>query len=453
VSRNPYLAAWRTRRRNQQRAEGFATTVARWAGPAVAAVLLVPLFRPVFLAFLDDPERHALGVEGVLQRVGIAMIAILTLDVYTALIRGPDRAVLDLWPVDAAQVATFEIVRVAWERAWLLPAAALLLSPIGAEASWGLYGLGLACVAGAWTLGLCASAMVHLLAVDVAESPEWAPILDVIRGHNPRPQAAFLYAPGVVLAGSGGLVLVSAWGVRAAWTGQPLAAILLLLPFAGAAAALVPVAGIARRSWFRASAVLADIDARYAAVERPEEAHRVYLDWAVRWLPKGVATWALKDLRHGWRARRGWITGAWLAGVGAAMVGWAGDPAAAARAAAVVAAAAWGTATIGVLMERDEPAFLRAWLPPGGLPRRLARLVVIAGWVQGAIWPAALAVGLRHGTSGFGLVVLSGLLSAIVAAAAATALGQLRDRAVWVYGPLAAVAAAATAALVLRVAV
>jgi hypothetical protein len=140
------------------------------------------------------------------------------------------------------------------------------------------------------------------------------------------------------------------------------------------------------------------------------------------------------------------VTGAWLTGVGAALVGWAGDGGAPARAAAAVGAALWLCATVGVLLERDEPAFLRAWLPRGGWPHFWARLFVLVSWLQACIWPAVAVVAIRHGAAGAGLVLSAGLAIAPVAAVMAIGCGRLRERGLYLWGPIAAVCAALVAA-------
>ncbi|MBW2256579.1 MAG: hypothetical protein JRI25_18550, partial [Deltaproteobacteria bacterium] len=266
MPRNPYIQVHARRRRNRLRVTGRATSLGRWLVPALAAVVLVPLVRPVFLSFLDlDREAWGAGLEGVAVRVGVVLIGVLALDVYTALIRSPDRPILDLHPVDPGQVVVFEAVRVAEERAWLLPVLGLLLGPIGWEGSFGAWLAVMGVAVGSFALGLTGSVAMHLLAVEVAESPRFGPLLDMGRGYNQRAQAAFIYAPGAVLAAAGGLVMLASWGVGQAWSGQPAGLLLLAVPFAGAALAWVPVARLASRNWFRATAVLADIDARYAA--------------------------------------------------------------------------------------------------------------------------------------------------------------------------------------------
>ncbi len=449
MSRNPYLSSYRLQQRHRARVVGWWVVWAQALLPIGVAALLVPFVEPVFLGFLLlPPAQWGPGLEGLAQRAGLLLVAVLALEVYTALIRSPDRAILDLHPVDAGQVATFEVVRVARERAWLPVGIGVAFSPI-ALASPSAWGLLMVAVAGAYALGLTASAMMHLLAVQVSESERWAPLLDLLRGRNPRAQAAFLYAPGMVLAAAGSLTLLAARGVGAGWHGRPAALLLLALPFVAALAAWVPVAGLARQGWFRASTVLADIDARWAALEgRSEESHRVYLDWVVRWLPAATARYALKDLRHGWRGRRAWVTGPWLVGLVGLFAGWSVDPGAPAAATLVVVAGAWGFAAVGAVLDRDDPPFLSRWLPAEPGPRLAARLLALALWGQGTLWLPFFAVWLRHGL-GAALGLLGfGAASLLLAVPVAAICGRSRAWGPWLYVPAAVLLGAATAALV-----
>lgn len=448
----PHLRAALARSRASLRSRGPGALLAGLVPVLGGGAALVVLARPVFLAFLDgDPEGIPAGIEAVVLRFALVLVSALTLEVYAALIRSPDRRVLEILPVDPAGVVWVEVLRVGLTRSWLLVLGMALLLPLALEVSVGAWALGAAVLAGVWVAGLPVSASLHLLAVLAAESPRMAPSLDLLRGSNPREQAALIYAPGFVLATLGGLVFLGARGVRWGLEGAPLrAALALLAPLLVAGLASLPVALVARRSWFRASAVLADIDARYGALVDREEGRRVYLDWAVRFLPVAWAPYALRDLRHGWRARRTWITATWVGGIGGALAGWTVLPAGPGRAAAAGAAVALGAAAVGVVLEREEPEFLRAWLPSGGVAARGARLAVLLGWLQGAAWPAALAVAVRRSVLEGAFVLGVVEAAALVGASLALAAGLLRERGLWVYGPLAAVLAAVLALWVLQ---
>jgi hypothetical protein len=439
---NPYREATRRAQANRRKHEGVWPGLLRGAVPIAAALLLVPLVRSLFLSFLDGPsEGWAAGTTQVLVRASILIIGLLSIDAFGAIIRGRDRAVLSILPVDPGLVVPHELARVAGERWWLIPAAALVLSPLAPVAPR-LFLLGMVVLAGAWALGLSAGGVVHLLAIEVAESERWAPLLDMVRGHNPRQQAAFLYAPGAVLAVVGAAVVAASLAVAEVPPGGLPAGVWLGLPFLLAFGAWRAIPGLARRTWFHGSAVLAEIDGRYAALADAEEASRVYLDWAIRGLPAPVQRYALKDLRHGWRGRRSLVLAPWFLGLGALVAGWTSDPEGPARALVVALAGTWAVASVGVLMERDEPEFLLAWLPSGGVGRWVARAVVMALWLQPLVWPGALALAVFGGLDASAWYLGWASLSALGAIGLATAVGA-RRQGMWTYVPVATVAAAA----------
>ena len=158
MTNNPYLSVWIRQWRNRRQFEGPVTQVRRMVVPLVSALLLVVLVRPIFLGFLDDgAQSWGYGLQQVALRGGIVVITALSLDIYTALIRGPDRAVLDIYPVNARQVVVFEIVRVAFWRWWLVPLGAVLFSPLAFEGALGLWALGVLVLAGAWVMGMSSS--------------------------------------------------------------------------------------------------------------------------------------------------------------------------------------------------------------------------------------------------------------------------------------------------------
>lgn len=408
-------------------------------GAALAVLaILVPFTQELFLGWLGaPPEFWPVGVQGLLLRADIGIIGWLAIDTYTRLIRAGDRAVLAILPVDPAQVVRFEMLRLAWERWFLVPAAAALLLPMAAvdPLYWGLAVLQLL---GCWVLSLSASAMVVLWAVDAAHSPAMRPFLDLVRGNNHPAQAAFLYAPAVVLLGVGLVLQGSGMGVVWLHEGDALGALMLLVPLGVAALCWLPVPGLAQRNWFRAGQAMAEVDARYAAIEDPDEVQRVYFDWAVRFLPDELGRYVLLDLRHGWRARRSWVMGAWLAGFASLVAAWTADPAGPGRAASIAALGAWILAAVVFPLHSGEPTFLRQVLPSP--PAKLiGRAVAVTLWLQPVIWLGALATAIRQGGAAFVLVFGASALSALLAALLAT-LCSRRGGAV-LYGPVAALGA------------
>lgn len=442
---NPHVEAWRRQRANRGRVDGVGARVLALLVPLVACGILLPLLRPVFFTFLAlEPAQWAEGAAAVSLRAGLLVVAILSLDLYSALIRGSSRPVLAILPVDPNEVVRAEILAVAARRWWLVPGLGVLMAPLLLAGAPLLWALSMWVVASAMALGLVVSAWLHLRAVDAAEDPAWANVLDRVRGSNPREQAAFIYAPGVIIGVCGTAVWAASEGVRLAAAADPMGAVWLLAPLPLVVYAAFTLERRAQ-SWFTGGLVLAEIDARYAAFEDPEESSRVYLDWVVRWLPDRMAVYALKDLRHGWRARRTWISGAWLFGLGALAAGWTTSELGPVRAADVALAAAWLCAGIGVLLQSDEPDFLVAWLPDGGLDKRAARLLVLLLWVQPPAWLGAASVLIRRGAGDALLVLAVGQVSGLVAGLTAVACGALGRRGLAVYAPVGAVAAGASA--------
>ena len=88
-----------------------------------------------------------------------------------------------------------------------------------------------------------------------------APILDLIRGTNPPQQAAFIYAPGVVLALLGGGIFTVTLGIEAARMGEIWGGVLLLTPAVVGGLLLAVIPQSANAGWYRATVVVADIDA------------------------------------------------------------------------------------------------------------------------------------------------------------------------------------------------
>jgi hypothetical protein len=106
-------------------------------------------------------------------------------------------------------------------------------------------------------------------------------------------------------------------------------------------------------------------------------------------------------------------------------------------------AGTWLCASIGVLLAADEPGFLRVWLPRRGTDAQLGRAAALVLWLQPCVAVPAIAVAMRHGLPPAGAVFLGGQVAVVGATALALLCGRLAERGMAVYGPLAAVCAAA----------
>ena len=228
----------------------------------------------------------------------------------------------------------------------------------------------------------------------------------------------------------------AAWAVA----GEPLGWALIAIGPAIGVGVSFALPALARRSWFRASAVISEIDAAYAGlVDGESERLHVYLDWALRFLPGSLRRDALKDLRHGWRGRRLWLSGAWLLGILAAAAGWTSDPSGPGRALVVAVLAAALVASVALVLELDEPEFLRWWLPSDPLKSALARFFVVLAWAQPAVVPPAVVTVLMTGWPA-GLQVLGlGEGGLVLVTGASLLCSRLGRTGPWVYGPVALV--------------
>jgi hypothetical protein len=441
VLRDPYLrAAWRETAR-QWRAATPVELAQRVGLPVLAVAALVPLVRRTFLAFLDlPPDLWERGVVEVVFRADLLALSVVVLGLYEQVVRGRDREVLQSLPVDPAAV-----MRLAAVRSWLglhrwVAGGAVLLAPIAVSGRPDLWA---AAVASAW---VCAASSVplgiagHLFAIHAAESPAVAPLLELVRGNNPRAQAAFLYAPGVMLLVGGVLLRASAEAVPLLAAGSAAGAFVAAPLLAGGISALA-IPWLARSAWFRGSVVISEIDARYAVIEDPGEARRVYLEWAVRFLPAPARVYALADLRHGWRARRTGLSAQWLGAAVAFAAGWTAAADGPLRAVAVAVASVAVVGGVGVAMDADEPALLRVVLPRHPGWSRVARAAALLGWSAPAPSAAVAAVWLRDGDAGLAAAVCTAAVG--VAVAASLACGRLRERGLRVYVPAVSVAGAA----------
>jgi hypothetical protein len=411
---------------------------------AVGALGLVSeVLRPALFAGTGDPVGPE-AVGAVCTRVALVAFVWGALAAYDALIRAPWRAALHLHPVDPAAVALAGL----WHERRAAAAVACGLGalgwPLAASGQFSAF-VGLFAVAGGGVvLGLGASAVACLGAVAMAEDPRFAPYLDALRGNNPRAQAALLYAPGAALLGSGWLLVGASAGGAAVAAGDLRGVAPLIAPWIAAGAAMAAVPALARKTWFEASGVLAEIQARYDALERPEEARAVFLDWTVRWLPASVAPHALRDLRSGWRGHRGHLSVAWLFGLGGAWVAWSDDPAVVAEAAGVAALGMWAVAAVALRLFEDEGAFLTWWTPLDGWTPSLGRMYAVFQWVGPCAWAPVLAIAARAGVGAAAGVALALAAVGLSAAGAVTVSGGRSSRPVLTYGAVAAIGAAAS---------
>jgi len=356
----------------------------------------------------------------------------MALHTYTDLVRGPDRPVLDCHPVDAGALVKALALRTARQRVYLPFIAAVLLLPVGIEGNWVAWIGGNAVVFGGWCCALAVGYAIHLLAVWSAFSPSFSAVLDLLRGPNPRMQAALIYAPGAVLFVVGVALLLASAGVSGALQGWSVGWWFLLIPPGLGVISWLCVPRLADRHYVAATALLSEVDGAWAAVDETDAAHRVYLDWLATNRPE-----LLRALRNGWRRLRMWPMLGWLAGFVALFAGWSDDPAAGGRVVVVAGAAVLAITGIPCQLSSGDPPWLDRAL--GIAPSRVAVARGMVAWLyaQGVILPCVFALCVRQG---FVAVYVGGMLEVLAFVGAcvgsAAALTQ-RGRGMWMYGPAA----------------
>ncbi|MFT4979353.1 MAG: hypothetical protein ACI8S6_005263 [Myxococcota bacterium] len=405
-----------------------------WLLPLIAAAAATPPARPVLLAFLDVGLVPA-GVAAITFRVGALVAAAMALHTYSDLIRGPDRPVLDPHPVIAPKLLTAVALRTARQRAYLPAMGAILLSPIaaaGPEGPW-VWAGAVAVVFGAWLCALGVGFAVHLGAVWSALSPRLSLLLEMIRGANPRMQAALIYSPGFALAVVGVAVYLASAGLAGAMQGWMPGLGFLALPPAVGVLGMLAAWRLSERYYVRTTTILSEIDAAWAGLEDAEEAGRVYLDWLATGRPE-----LLRALRQGWRTRRLWALGAWGLGAVAVFAGWSEDPSAPAQVLLVAGGGGLLIAAVPTQLAAGDPPWLDTALNVRSGRVFVARLGVAFLYAQGVLLPPAAALLIRQGAWNAGRTL--GVLEVAVlcgAALAALAAQRLRGRGLWLYGPAA----------------
>jgi len=427
---NPYLSVHRRIRAHRP---------VPWARmiPVVASCAAIPMVSGELLWFLAaaesglDAQQWVPGLTAVTTRLANLVAAAVILHSYTDLVRGPDRAILDVHPVSPRPLVVALGLHTLGSRVYLPLMAAILLLPVGLSASWLAYLGAVGLVAAAWLGGIGVGFMVNLAAVWAAYSPGLAGLLDAVRGQNPRMQAALIYAPGVALALVGLSVEFGAIGLEAALTGWTLGWAWLAIPVIVGAMAWALVGPLADRFYVRASLLLAEVEGAWGQHDESVAAGVVYMERLADGRPE-----LLRALRNGWRSQRLYATGGWIAGLIVAGLSWS-DPS---------AGAVWGAAAVVLIaavaarMSEDDPIWLDAALGVSPVSVAWARAMVAWFYTVGVWAPVGVVLLLKHSMAGLqtglGLVVLS-LLVAL--ASASTAL-LWHKRAIWAYGATGIVA-------------
>ena len=342
------------------------------------AVCLAPFAAPALLHFLKSPNPLP-GMEGLAFRLSALVGAAVAMWSYQQIIRTPERAILGLHPIQPLLwfSALFrKTVRSTWTWPCTVSALAWPLVSAGFVKEYGLMCL---IVFIGWLSMLCISYAVHLGSVWVARAPQWEPLLDMIRGNNPREQAAFIYAPGFALFFCGMIMMLCSFSMDGVLQGYPPAIALLLAPLGVAFAAFVAARKLCHTQLVPASAVLAEVDARWAMLEEGQEEEGVYLEWLANDRRE-----LLRALRQGWRDLRVWPMGIWALGLFAFVSGWTGDLEYALLFSSI---GGIGGCTIAVVMAQKNPVWLDKHLGVQSSELFWARFWLCVLYAQGAIIP------------------------------------------------------------------
>lgn len=431
--RNPYRAVFTTL--SQRRPERW-----RWWLPVLASVAAAPLARPVLLSFLEQGAWVA-GLEAVTLRLGALMAAAMALHTYTDLVRSPDRAVLDAHPVEPRSLLRAIALRTARQRSYLPVVGAVLLAPVLQVRGVVPWAGGVGVVLGAWMAALGVGFAVHLGAVWAGLSPGLAQALDLVRGDNPRMQAALIYAPGAALLVVTIAVVFSAAGLSYALTGRPDGWAFLLIPPALGGVGWALAGPLAEHYYVRATALLTEVDGLVSGVDSAEEDRVVYLEWLARGRPE-----LLRQLRQGWRSYRTWALGAWGLGLLGVLGAWSAEPGLDGRLTSVVGGCALLFTLLPPQLAKGDPEWLDAALGTHRPRVDRARAAVAVLYAQGAVVPPLAAGLVRHGVDCLApLLWVEGVLVGLAVVSAALS-RRLGERAAWGMGPLALVVWAALTA-------
>ena len=410
--------------------------LAPW-GVVVVAGASLPLLRETFYGFLGVTASAAvpLGAGSVAARLGLALAALAAFQSYSVLVRGEDRGVVDLHPLLPRLWVTARAgVLLRALLPWMV-AAVVLLAPLATVSPAAFLATAVA-TTGSTLAGAAIGAGVNLTAPRIALDPRWAPVLDAIRGHNPRMQAALIWAPGVALSLAGSAALAASSGVTLMLDGRALGAVLLAVPFVSAAIgarwALSGAPGIVRLP-----ALLGEIEAAWSQVDMAEDHHAVYLEWTIRHAPPRLRRDTLRELRHVWRGLRTWATGSWALAFASGLAAWTPGTDGIDRWRTLTLGALVVMGFIGVRLAATDPSWLQETLGLRRTPVATARLLALLLLMQPVLLTGAATLGIRHGVGALAGVIRMELAALVLAALGAVTGEVARARGAWVYVPAA----------------
>ena len=307
-------------------------------------VIILSIREPLSIYLLSNTSQR---LEQLLLRTSALLVALMALQTYTGIVRHPERNIFGVHPILSVPfLYSVALEQVKGSLLWWLTAVGIWSAVSMSWFPWILL-----CLTSAWIGGIGVGYGVHLGSVWAARSPNIAPVLDMLRGQNPKEQAAFIYAPGVALGLMGLSLLFSTGATRLVIEGQHKLAPWILLPLGVGVVGWLVALRLAPTYLLRASMILVDIDAHWNSLEDGDQEDGVYLDWLATDKPH-----RLRLLRNSWRLHR-WVTYlAWSVGGLSALFLWLED--------LVSALVLCGAASIAflffpMLLSKSEPKWLQ----------------------------------------------------------------------------------------------
>lgn len=395
---NPYRKASRISRDRR----GFSwNPIFILIGVIISTIVIKPIFLELWKANLGE------NLESILFRLSALITSAMALRTYSSIVRSSDHSIISIHPILGKAFlwsSLEETVRNTW--IWWV-GSAIFLTPLIELGHYLAYGLAVLLLVGAWIGGIGTGYCINLGSIWIARSPRCYTILDMVRGQNPREQAAFIYAPGVALVIVGLALAFGAGGLRAVLAGMNIWGIFLLLPYLLGVAGFILALRLVEEELLRVGSILVDIDAHWHSVEEGEEPNAVYLDWLANGRPE-----LLRALRAGWREYRLYPLLSWGVGSLAGLMIWTGK----------LSEGLWlstlgmvGLGSLSWQLQKTDPRWLDLALGVNDSKVRIARFQLLFAYGAGIWLPVVLLGLLKQGfefwVSGALLLTLLFLLS------------------------------------------
>lgn len=364
------------------------------------------VIKPIFLELWQS--NLAESIESLLFRLAALITSAMALHTYSSVVRSPEHEIISIHPILGQRFLWHvleETIRTTW--IWWV-GGAVFLYPLVELGEYTAYVLSVLLLLGSWVGGIGAGYCINLGAIWVARSNRAHVLLDMVRGQNPREQAAFIYAPGVALVVVGLTLALAAGGLRAALSGLYMWGILIGLPYVMGLAGFGIALRLVQEELLRVGSILVDIDAHWQGIEEGEDPNAVYLDWLAAGRPE-----LLRALRAGWREYRLYPILSWCAGGLGGLLLWTGR----------VSEGLWlagfamvGLGSLGWQLQRADPNWLGLALGVDARSVAWARFQLVLLYGAGIWLPM---IGLGSITQGAGFILAGSSLGLLLLSLAA----------------------------------